>query len=197
MIKYLFVFLLLTQLIPTGWANTGAAESVYVNLGTHTEYFNKVQTDSSGDTRKFEIAPTVGAGIVINFPYDRFKFLPELNWVLPHDGLNNNVIKNLFMLRADIGYDPLDWLRFRLGSSIMHLNQHGRGGTTKINNGNGTSTFFNPDENRSSINTTFDLGAEILFEDWALRLQTYTYSLFAHDQRQLSYTIFISYYWDQ
>jgi hypothetical protein len=158
---------------------------------------NQVQTDSSGGTRKFDFSPTLGIGVAINFPYDNWYFLPELKWVLPNPANSENVIKNIFMVRGDIGYDVVDWLRLRLGMSLMHLNQQGRGGSVKINNGNTESTFFNPDENRSSLNNTLDAGVEALFSDWSVRLQTYTYALFDNERTQYSYTLFISYYWDQ
>jgi hypothetical protein len=105
------------------------------------------------------------------------------------------IIKNIFMYRIDIGLDVLEWLRLRMGTSIIHLNQHGRGGKTNMNNGNGSSPFYYPDENRSSFNNTFDVGVEALWKDWSARIQTYTYSLFQSDKRQLSYSLFITYYW--
>lgn len=170
-------------------------ESIYINGGLHTEFFNNVQVDSSGGMRKFDYAPVIGAGIKLPFS-DSFNFMPEINWVLPHSS-NTRIIKNLFMFRGDLAYDAFDWLRLRLGTSIMWLNQHGRGGTTKISNGESSSQFYYPDENRSSINNTFDLGAEFLLDSWAFRLQTYTYSLFKEESRQVSYSIFISYYWER
>lgn len=172
-----------------------AIESIYVNGGFHTEFFNNVQVDSSGGMRKFDFAPVIGAGIRLPIS-DSWNFMPEMNWVLPHDS-NTRIIKNLIMFRGDVAYDALDWLRLRVGTSLMWLNQHGRGGTAKISNGESTSSFYYPDENRSSINNTFDLGAEFLMNSWAFRLQTYTYSLFKEESRQISYSVFISYYWEQ
>ncbi|HXH76754.1 MAG TPA: hypothetical protein VNJ08_17420 [Bacteriovoracaceae bacterium] len=170
-------------------------ESVYFNFGTHTEFYNAVQIDDSGGMRKFEIAPTIGAGLKLPLDYG-WRFLPELNWVLPFSEGNSKIIQNLFMLRADFGYDPLEWLRLRIGTSLMFLNQHGRGGTTTIDNGNGASTFYYPDENHSSLNNTFDLGAEFIYDEWSFRFQTYTYSIFKEERRQLSYSLLISYDWD-
>ncbi len=126
-----------------------------------------------------------------------WKLLPEVNWVLPWEATSSNMIKNIFMIRGDIGYEMLDWLRLRVGTSLMWMNMHGKGGKTQINNGSGQSTFFNPDENRSALNNTFDLGVEGFFsQDWSARLQTYTYSLFAEERRQVSYTIFLTHYWE-
>lgn len=166
----------------------------YLNVGTHTEFYNNVQVDDSGAMRKLDFAPTIGLGITMPFN-ETFVFLPELNWVLPRS--SGKVIKNLLMFRGDLGYSPVDWFRVRFGSSIMWLNQHGQGGKENINNGSGQSTFYYPDENRSSLNNTLDIGGEFLFDEWALRLQTYTYSIFREERRQISYTIFATYYWDR
>jgi hypothetical protein len=66
-----------------------------------------------------------------------------------------------------------------------------------MNNGNDQTTFYYPDENRSSLNNTLDLGIETIFDQFAIRLQTYTYSIFKKEQRQYSYTLFLTYYWDK
>lgn len=173
-------------------------ESWILNFGTHTEYFNNIQNDTAGGTRKIDFAPTIGIGMFIPLANKDLKFLPEFNWVLPRSAGSSKIIKNLLMFRADLGYDALDWLRLRLGTSLMWLNQHGRGGSTQVNNGTGTSTFYYPDENRSSVNNTLDLGVEGLINDeWSVRLQTYIYSVFIEERRQISYTLFVSYYWDR
>lgn len=166
-----------------------------VNAGIHTEFYNQVQVDSKGNLRKFDTLPTIGAGLVI--PYnDDFSFLTEINWVLPQK-VTDQIIKNVVLVRGDLGYMPVDWFRLRVGTSIIWMNQHASGGSTTENNGNSSSKFYYPKENRSSFNNTLDLGAEFLFGQWATRLQTYTYSVFREERRQLSYTLFISYYWDR
>ncbi len=166
------------------------------NFGAHTEFFNMIQIDDSGGMRKIDFAPTIGLGV--SKPLDsQFSFLPEVNWVLPRNAGSSKIMKNLFMLRADFGYEPIEWLRLRFGTSLMWLNQHGKGGSTQMNNGNSTSTFYYPDENRSSLNNTLDLGVEAMMDAWSLRLQTYTYSVFKEQRRQLSYTLFVSYSWDR
>lgn len=170
-------------------------ESIYFNLGAHTEFYSSVQVDANGGVRKIDYKPTIGAGL--QMPFYAGKFLPEFNWVLPQKAGSSKIIKNLFMIRGDFAYDPLEWLRLRLGTSLMWANQHGQGGSANIRNGNDTSTFYYPDENRSSINNTFDVGIEGKWDDWALRLQTYTYAIFRNDRRQISYTIFLTHYWDQ
>jgi hypothetical protein len=197
--SHVIFFLILAGISSLAAAQTpsslDAVKSIYVNGGLHTEFFNNVQTDSSGGMRKFDYAPVIGAGL--RLPIEgQWNFMPELNWVLPHDS-NTHIIKNLFMFRGDLAYDALDWLRLRVGTSLMWLNQHGRGGKAKISNGSTTSEFYYPDENRSSLNNTFDLGIEAMYDQWSFRLQTYTYSIFKEEQRQVSYTLFVSYYWER
>jgi hypothetical protein len=185
------------------WANTAQGGSnllenkkLYFNLGSHTEFYNAVQNDDSGGLRKFDFAPTIGVGLL--WPtQSQFSFLPEFNWVLPQTMENSHIMINTFMLRADAGYDLMSWLRLRLGTSLMWQNQQGKGGTAQMNNGNTTSNFYYPDENRSSLNNTLDFGFETVFDPFALRLQVYTYSVFKKEQRQFSYTFFASYYWDK
>lgn len=169
----------------------------YFNLGTHTEFYGGIQDDDSGGLRKFEFVPAIGLGLVIPAPSSTtWNFLPEFNWVLPKTYEESNIIVNTFMYRLDMGYDPLEWLRLRVGSSLIHLNQHGKGGSAKMRNGNETSTFYYPSSNRSSLNNTFDVGVETIFDKFSVRLQTYTYSIFRKEQRQLSYTLFFTYYWE-
>jgi hypothetical protein len=177
-------------------SSTKLVQKYVFNVGTHTEFYNAVQIDPSGGVRKLDPAPVIGLGLHIPFQYELL-FLPEFNWVLPRGGNDSKIIKNHFMLRADLGHTPVEWFRVRLGTSLMWLNQHGRGGPTNVNNGDDTSTFYYPDENRSSLNNTLDIGAEFFLDEWALRLQTYTYSLLREERRQLSYTLFVSYYWDR
>ena len=171
-------------------------QDINFNLGLHTEFYNAVQNDDSGGLRKLDFAPTIGIGLVIPSFYS-WNMLPEFNWVLPKTYEDSHIMVNTFMYRFDMGYDALDWLRLRVGTSIMHMNQQGKGGSTKANNGNGTSTFYYPSENRSSPNNTLDFGLETLIDKYAVRLQTYTYSVFKKEQRQISYTLFFTYYWEK
>lgn len=171
-------------------------ESLYFNGGAHTEFYNNVQTDDSGGLRKFDFAPTLGLGAAFPMQAD-WRFFPEVNWVLPFRGETSQIIKNLVMIRADFGYNVTEWFRIRLGTSLMWLNQHGSGGKAKMKNGQDTSTFYYPEENQSSLNNTLDLGTEFMMDAWSVRLQTYTYSIFKSERRQHSYTVFLSYYWDQ
>lgn len=195
-LKFIYLFFLLTFCTATFGEESSLYKNIYFNAGTHTEFYNVVQSDDSGKLRKFDFAPTLGVGFTLPTQYS-FLVLPEINWVLPQK-TSEEILKNLLMLRVDLGHEPLKWLRLRVGTSIMWLNQHGSGGSTTINNGNSTSTFYYPDENRSSLNNTFDLGVEAMWStSWSVRLQTYTYALFREERRQISYSFFLTYFWER
>lgn len=193
----IFILFLSVFLCTVSYAQTASRQipKFILNAGTYTEFYNNIQIDDVGGVRKFEPAPTLGFGLWMPLKYD-FYFVPEINWVLPRKS-GERILKNIFMLRGDFSYKALDWFHIRLGTSIFWLNQQGLGGTERINNGNTVSTFYYPEENRSSLNNTLDLGLEALYKNWALRFQTYTFSALKAQRRQVSYSIFLSYYWDR
>lgn len=165
-----------------------------LHAGSHTQNYNAIQTNGSGEIRKFEFNPVIGGGL--NIPLsDNWKFLPEISWVLPKFNEDSKIIKNIFFFRADFAYTFTEWAWLRLGTSVSVLNQHGRGGKAQLNNGNDTTEFYYPDENHSSVNNTLDLGLEFLYDNWSVRLQTYTYQIFKEESRQVSYSLFLTRYW--
>ena len=169
------------------------AKTIYFNLGSHTEFYNAVQTGSSGEKKFFELRPTLGVGMSSPF-LGEFKFKPEFNWVLPHGKNEFKIIKNLLMIRADLVRPITSWLDLRVGTSVMWLSQQGQGGSTTLSNGNSQSSFYYPDEFRSSFNNTIDLGLELFPSPLgSLRLQTYWYAPFKEERRQVSYTLFLCY----
>lgn len=195
--KILF-FLTILLTYSHSWAQLKGPDTIegwQLHLGSHTQSYHEIQTDGSGTLNKFEFKPTIGAGL--NIPLsDNWKFLPEASWVLPEFNEDSRIIKNIFLFRADFAYVLMDWMWLRLGTSFAILNQHGRGGKATLNNGNEQSEFYYPDENHSSINNTLDLGLEFLYENWSLRLQTYTYQILKEESRQTSYSLLITRYWD-
>lgn len=195
--KTLLFLISLLFLVPS-WGQIRGPQSIegwQIHLGSHTQNYNDIQTNSSGQTNKFEFNPTIGAGL--NIPLsENWKFLPEASWVLPKFNEDSKIIKNIFFFRADFAYTLQDWMWLRVGTSFALLNQHGRGGKANLNNGNETTEFYYPDENHSSINNTIDLGVEFLYDHWSLRLQTYTYQIFKEESRQLSYSLLLTRYLD-
>lgn len=164
------------------------------HLGTLTEFVGSVQTDDQGGKNFFELNPFLGFSTQLTLS-PQWIFSPELNWVLPRES-GAGVSKNLFMIRGDFGYAYEDWIRLRVGTSLMINNIRGSGGTRPLNNGSGQSDFFVPPESQTAINNTLDLGAEIHNKELALRFQTYWYAILNSERRQLSYSLTLTYYYD-
>jgi hypothetical protein len=164
------------------------------HLGTLTEFVGSVQTDDQGKKNVFEMNPMLGFSTQLTLS-PQWIFTPELNWVLPREA-GAGVSKNLFMIRGDFGYALEDWIRLRLGTSLMVNNIRGSGGTRPLNNGSGQSDFFVPPESQTSFNNTLDLGAEIHSDELALRFQTYWYAILNSERRQLSYSLTLTFYYD-
>src|SRR4051812_7852221 len=133
------IFFLLFCLLLGASAHAAGNSSTFIkeisfNLGSHTEFYNAVQSDDSGGLRKFDFAPTIGIGAVIPVTSSTsWNFLPEFNWVLPQTSEDSHIMVNTLMYRFDMGFDPLEWLRLRIGTSLIHMNQQGKGGSDKIN----------------------------------------------------------------
>jgi hypothetical protein len=164
------------------------------HAGSHTEFYDAVQIDDQGSTEKFGFNPLLGFSTDFELR-PTWRMIPELNWVLPRD-VGTGVTENLFMFRTDFAWLMSDMWRFRIGTSVMVNLIRGSGGTQEMNNGNGTSKFYIPAESRTAINNTLDLGAEAMFDSFAVRFQTYIYSLLKPQRRQVSYSLMLSYYYD-
>lgn len=171
----------------------------FKNLGFHlgnlTEFANAVQVDDQGHTRKIGKAPFLGFSTDVEMT-PQWALIPEINWVFPQDSNDNQISRNLFMVRLDGGWKGGDWWRLRVGTSVMINNMRGKGGTKTVRNGSGSDSFFIPSESKTSVNNTFDLGAEAFYLPFAVRFQTYTYAIVNSQRRQISWSLTLSYYYD-
>lgn len=165
-------------------------------FGSLTEFYNAIQIDDAGKKNKFEFHPLLAFSTVVELN-NKWSVIPEFVWVLPQHLEDNRITKNIFMIRADAGHLLREWLRLRAGMSLAINTIHGSGGTQDLGNGNSNSSaFYVPNETRSAINNTVDLGTEFLMDKYAFRFQTYIYSLFKQERRQVSYSLNLTYYYD-
>jgi hypothetical protein len=174
-------------------------QHLYASIGSYTHFVDSIQTNDSGGSSYFEFNPTIGFGLDI-YAMKGFRLEPEFKWVLPREAQSSAITVNHFLVRADISKRLLKsnrrW-KFRVGTSLFITYIKGEGGIQFLDNGdNSNAPFFLPDQSRSSINNTFDLGIEYNFKkNQSIRLQTYTFALLDSDARQFSYTLMYTYYW--
>ena len=169
-------------------------KNIGFHLGGLTEFYDAIQTDTAGHTRKFDLKPMIGGSTDIELN-QAWSLVPEIDWVLPQN-MGDGVMKNLFMVRLDGAWQGGEGWRLRIGTSLMVNNIKGSGGTRSVRNGGSTSNFYLPPESRTAVNNTLDFAAEAMYEQFAFRFQTYTYALFRNDRRQLSYALILTYYYD-
>lgn len=170
-------------------------ENIGLTAGSLTEFVGSIQTNSSGETNRFELDPLIA--VSTHFMLTPHWYLaPEIAYVLPRSA-EERITKHLVMFRLDGMWKPWkEWLNIRLGTSMMVNHMTADGGTREINNGNGTSTFFVPAETRTSVNNTLDFGLEGVYKNVSLRSQAYVYSLTRSDRRQWSYVLSFTFYFD-
>lgn len=169
-------------------------KNIGFNVGALTEFYNAIQTDTRGQKNKIDLDPMIGFSTDVELNKS-WAVIPELNWVLPREA-GDKITRNLFMLRLDGGWKGGEWWRLRVGTSFMVNNIRGQGGTKAVRNGGGTSDFYIPPESKTSVNNTLDFGAELLYDAFSFRLQSYTYALFKSERRQVSYSLLLTYYYD-
>ncbi len=199
-------WLLLTLLIifNCDWAFAQKAQpfASYINssltFGTLTEFYQSVQISESGEKNTLEFNPLIGASLYFS-TRNQFEFQTEIFWVLPRTLENSAAVENLFAFRIDFTHKRFKFLQdqliLRMGTSAMVDIMQGRGGEVQLSNGGQSSTFFLPEQNRTTINNTFDVAIEYLLgPNYSLRTTAIVYQLFASERRALSYTLQLNYY---
>lgn len=174
---------------------TKSIKNVGLTFGSFTEFYNAVQIDDSGGQNGHEFNPLLGISGDLKLS-GHFILVPEILWVLPRNTSSDKVVENLFALRSDLGYFATDYLKLRIGTSIMINNIRGQGGSKMISNGNSESRFYAPNQSRTAINQTLDFGLDYIYQSFGARFQTYIYSVFKSEQRQVSYALALTYYYD-
>ena len=167
-------------------------ENLQVNFGTWQENYNQVQESSNGELNGFEIRPYLSVGVDYNI-YDEFGFIPEVGYILRENIGDSSVTKDIFYLRGDFTYAPKEWLRLRLGTSLMWMTISGDGSEEDLANGNGEETYYAPNERRNIFNQTLDFGVEYIHKKTSLRLQNYMYAVTDSDQRISSISLSVNY----
>jgi len=149
--KVFLIILSLTIFIPQSWC-------YMVSTGTYVPYLNKAQVSTSGSTQKYDLNPYIGIGT--NFPMTSSQyFLPEFAYSYFMDNASGSRREMVF-LHYNFGYVLSPDALLRYGLSTHWYRIIGKGGTTTLDNGTGTTSFANPDKTVTTYFTTLNLGAE-------------------------------------
>tara|TARA_Y100000590_G_scaffold448783_1_gene585960 strand:+ start:110 stop:676 length:567 start_codon:yes stop_codon:yes gene_type:complete len=165
-----------------------------ISTGTYVPYFNQVQTNNSGQTRKFELNPHIGIGTQIQMSAQHF-FIPEFGFTY---FLNNaeNTKRDIIHLNYDFGYILNSNTILRYGLSNHWYRLHGQGGSVKLRNGTGSTEFPSPDKTVVTYYTTLDLGMEYIFPSrtYGLRFDFHVLSFQELENRSYNYLLTFNFY---
>ncbi len=165
-----------------------------VSAGGYVPFGLSTQKETTGSKNTLSFDPMVGVNTIFATPFTGHLFLPEFAMAFHGTGQDGYKKSTMFFL-LDFGYQlrAQTILRYGVGTVLTRIS--GDGGTVNLLNGNTPTDFYAPNEARTSWNTTVDLGIEHSFSsDYALRFQTYIFSMFDAEARKLSYSLNLVYY---
>jgi hypothetical protein len=132
--------------------------SYSIATGTYVNYFNEIQTNVRGDTKKFEINPFVSYSTQFQISAKNY-FLPEIGYayflISP-----KNIRREMIFLKYNFGYVVSDKLLFRYGISSHSYRIIGSGGSQTLGNGSGRTKFPSLNKTVTSNFSTVDFGFE-------------------------------------
>lgn len=166
-----------------------------VSTGTHVPYFQSAQTSNAGARQNFDINPYVGLGTNFQMSPAQY-FLPEFGYSYYLDNPSGSRREVLF-LHYNFGYVLNDSFLMRYGLTTHYYRIIGKGGTTTLANGNSDKAFLNPNETRTSVYTTLNLGGDFFFNSKrkSLRFDLNMMGFREFDERLYNYLLTINFYY--
>ena len=174
----------------------------YADLNTFVG-FNKQLKDvqnSKGKVEGTHYSPVVGLGYNIRLT-ESFGCSPQLGYihttVTAKDSYGKQKVHSIFLNYDFIYLTPfMDNLALRFGIGNFIKRTSGKGGNVTIPNGNSTTTAKRPGKTVSSYSSTFNLGADLLFNfstDWfrnmGLRFELYTFRPLSKEYRNYAFNL--------
>jgi len=182
--KYLLLIILIFSISTPALVSVGG----YVPFGPST------QKETTGSRNTFSFDPMISVNSIFMTPFYGQLFLPEFALVLHgegQDGYSKTSMLFLFDFGHRLGSTYL--LRYGIGTVLTRIS--GDGEAVTLLNGGVPDTFYQPAESSTSWNTTINLGIENSFmQNYALRFQTYWFSLLDGEARKASYSLNLIYY---
>jgi len=165
-----------------------------VTAGAYVPFGPSTQRTASGSSNTLSFDPMLGVNTKMVTPWFNQIFLPELDVVF-HTGEKDGYSKKTYLLSADFGYQINSMFMLRYGSSTVITQISGSGGVVYLNNGNSTDAFYRPNKSNISWNQTLNLEIDgMVNPSYSLRFETYIFSLFNSQSRQVSYALSFIYY---
>ena len=160
--------------------------------GTFVSYFNKIQINKDGATKKFELTPYFSYGQQFHISGPHY-FVPELGFAY-FQSMPRKTHKRILFFHYDFSYILSQNFVLRYGWTTYRETVGGEGGTVTLRNGEFYSEFTVPSKERTSFYTTLDLGVEHFFSQAnSARLDLHIMN--ARDLEDRAYNYLLTYNW--
>ncbi len=164
-----------------------------VGAGGYVPFGFSTQKDADGSRRTFSFEPYIFINGVLRAPYNHI-FLPELGYVFHTSEKYDDYKKSTMFLLLDLGYMLRPNLVLRYGVGIFKTSISSDGGAVTLANGSGTSTYYRPNESKTTYNTTWNLGIEKSWtRNYATKFELYLFEPIS-SKRDISYSLSLAYY---
>lgn len=162
--------------------------------GTYVPYFNKAQINDSGETQKFAFNPYISIGTQMQMSGPHF-FLPEFGLTYFLENATNTK-RDIIHLHYNFGYVLNADFLIRYGISNQWYRLHGEGGTQRLKNGNGTTTFKSPSKTVTTYFSTLNLGTEYMLpsKQYSVRFDFQVMSFKEFEDRVYNYLLTLNFY---
>jgi hypothetical protein len=164
-----------------------------ISAGTYVPYFNKVQTNTKGDTKKFELNPYFSVAAQLQMSPSQY-FVPELGYTYFLES-SKNVTRDIIFLHYSFAYVLNNSLLLRYGLTTHWYRIMGKGGSQTLSNGSSKTKFPLPNKTVITYFSTIDLGSELFFNGKknALRFDLNIMSI--SEMENTSYNYILTYNW--
>lgn len=173
------------------------AHAIKLNAGVggYSPFSFTTQTDADGGKSVLRLKPTIFLSALFEAPLSHF-IMPEVGWVI-HGSGEDEYSKNTYYILTDLVYPITGELVLRYGYGLFMTRISGDDEAVLLNNGNSYSTFYTAGEAVTSYNSTINLGLELVVRsDATVRLQSFVFQPFSSMDREVSYMLSYSFFFD-
>ncbi len=181
------------------WTNLYAAEGFTdfsLGLGNLTQFVQDIQTKDDGEdlnTWDTNLYLEVNFKIVSD-KFPNWALYPQFGILFPQHGRDENIRKNAAFGIGNLAYHYKKF-SFRLGTGFFFTRISSKGGTIRLNNGNGYDDFHLPEEASVARNLITVLGVQYqMHRLWSAKAELIGYNLEDSDDRAVSYTLSAHYH---
>lgn len=165
--------------------------NIKLETGNWFKYPGQTRANTDNETEVFRFSPFFAIG----FDYkliDKLKIVPQAGYILQRS--SDQIDLNQFYLKIDLAYEMISHLYLSIGSSLMATRISSNGSEIDLPSGNGTETYYTPEEGQTAFNQTLDFGIEYFYQKYSFKFATYTYAWNISNERLTSISLSFGYH---